>query len=75
MCYPEGEYVVGDHDVLLGQIGSALIYISASLYEAWKHIALIIDVAPGSGGMFSLDNGREAQIFTRSPIRAAQPIV
>ena len=28
MCYPRGEFLVGDHDVLLGTIGDAPVYIS-----------------------------------------------
>ena len=33
-----------------------------------KHTDLIIDVVPGRGGMFSLDNGRERRFLTRSKI-------
>ncbi|WP_348641913.1 DUF779 domain-containing protein [Mesorhizobium sp. B2-5-4] len=46
--------------------------ISASRNEVWKHTDLIIDVVPGRGGMFSLDNGRERRFLTRSTICAAQ---
>jgi uncharacterized protein (DUF779 family) len=66
MCYAEDEFVVGDHDVLLGHIGGAPVYISGPQYEAWKHTDLIIDVVSGRGGMFSLDNGRERRFLTRS---------
>jgi uncharacterized protein len=68
MCYPQGEYTVGDRDVLLGHIGGAPFYISSSQYEAWKHTDLIIDVVSGRGGMFSLDNGREVRFLTRSKV-------
>ncbi len=68
MCYPRNEFIVGDADVLLGHIGGAPVYISASQFEAWKHTALIIDVVPGRGGMFSLDNGRETRFLTRSRV-------
>ena len=66
MCYPADDYVVGDNDVKLGEIGGAPVYISASQFEVWKHTQLIIDVVPGRGGMFSLDNGREKRFLTRS---------
>jgi hypothetical protein len=66
MCYPQGEFLVGDRDVCLGVIGGAPVYISASQFEAWKHTQLIIDVVPGRGGMFSLENGREVRFLTRS---------
>ncbi|WP_296746504.1 DUF779 domain-containing protein [Mesorhizobium sp.] len=70
MCYPRGEFMVGDKDVRLGEIGDTPVYISASQFEAWKHTDLIIDVVPGRGGMFSLDNGREKRFLTRSTICA-----
>ena len=66
MCYPRNEFIIGDTDVLLGHIGGAPVYIGASQFEAWKHTDLIIDVVPGRGGMFSLDNGREVRFLTRS---------
>jgi uncharacterized protein (DUF779 family) len=68
MCYPRNDYIVGDHDVLMGWIGDTPFYISASQYEAWKHTDLTIDVVPGRGGMFSLDNGREKRFLTRSKV-------
>jgi uncharacterized protein (DUF779 family) len=66
MCYPEAEFIVGDRDVRLGEIGGAPVYISESQYEAWRHTQLIIDVVPGRGGMFSLENGSERRFLTRS---------
>jgi len=66
MCYPWGDFIVGDRDVLLGEIGGAPVYISASQFAAWRHTQLIIDVVPGRGGMFSLDNGTEQRFLTRS---------
>ena len=70
MCYPAGEFIVGDHDGRMGEIGGMPFYISESQYEAWKHTDLVIDVVPGRGGMFSLDNGRERRFLTRSTICA-----
>ncbi len=66
MCYPQDDFIVGDRDVLLGQIGGAPFYISAPQFEVWKHTQLIIDVVPGRGGMFSLDNGEGLRFLTRS---------
>lgn len=68
MCYAQEDFLIGDQDVQLGEIGGAPFYISRSQYEAWKHTDLIIDVVPGRGGMFSLDNGREVRFLTRSTI-------
>ena len=68
MCYAQGEFLLGDLDVQLGQIGGMPFYISGSQYELWKHTDLIIDVVKGRGGMFSLDNGRELRFLTRSTV-------
>ncbi|MEK1889973.1 MAG: DUF779 domain-containing protein [Phyllobacterium sp.] len=68
MCYAQGDFMIGDQDVKLGEIGGAPVYISASQYEVWKHTELIIDVVKGRGGMFSLDNGRELRFLTRSKV-------
>jgi len=51
MCYPQSEFLIGDNDVKLGEIGGVPFYISRSQYEVWKHTDLIIDVVPGRGGM------------------------
>jgi len=66
MCYPLGEFVVGDSDVKLGEIGAAPFYISRPQFEYWQHTQLMIDVVPGRGGMFSLENGRDLRFLTRS---------
>ncbi len=68
MCYAVGEFILGDRDVRLGEIGGASFYISGAQYDVWKHTDLVIDVVPGRGGMFSLDNGRERRFLTRSTI-------
>ena len=68
MCYRQGDFLIGDRDVLLGHIGGAPFYIGAAQFEVWRHTDLIIDVVAGRGGMFSLDNGREERFLTRSRI-------
>mgnify|MGYP000193866373 CR=1 FL=1 len=68
MCYPKDDFLIADHDVLLGEIGGVPFYIGGKQYEAWKHTQLIIDVIDGRGGMFSLDNGREKRFLTRSRV-------
>ena len=66
MCYPRGEFIIGDYDRLLGHIGGAPFYISGPQFEYWKHTQLIIDVVPGRGGMFSLDGPEGLRFLTRS---------
>ena len=68
MCYPKNEFVTGQNDVKLGEIGGVCFYIGASQFECWKHTQLIVDVVAGQGGMFSLENGTGKRFHTRSRI-------
>ena len=70
MCYPAGEFRIGERDVKLGTIGGMDFYMSGSQYEVWKHTDLVIDAIDGRGGMFSLDNGTERRFLTRSNLCA-----
>ena len=66
MCYPEGDLIIGDQDVLLGHIGGVPFYMHKNQYEYWKHTQLIIDVVDGRGGMFSLECVEGKRFLTRS---------
>ena len=66
MCYPKGDFIVGDYDRLLGHIGGVPFYISGPQFEYWQHTQLIIDVVPGRGGMFSLEGPEGLRFLTRS---------
>jgi uncharacterized protein (DUF779 family) len=66
MCYPVGDLMLGNADVRLGEIAGAAFYMSASQFAYWQHTKLIIDVVPGRGGMFSLENGEGVRFLTRS---------
>ena len=68
MCYPRGEFLVGDQDVLVGTIAGTPFYIGRSQFEYWKHTQLILDVVPGRGGMFSLEGPEGLRFLTRSRV-------
>ncbi|WP_197378345.1 DUF779 domain-containing protein [Mycolicibacterium mengxianglii] len=58
MCYPLGDFLVGDRDVLLGLLDVAdgvPVWISGPQFDTWKHTQLVIDLVPGRGGGFSLE--------------------
>jgi uncharacterized protein (DUF779 family) len=74
MCYPKSEFLLGDQDILLGVIGGAPFYISEAQFAYWHHTQLIIDVIPGRGGMFSLDNGTGERFLTRSRVFSQQEL-
>src|ERR1700728_2679977 len=68
MCFPLGEFLTGDSDVLLATVERAPFYMSKSQFEYWKHTQLILDVVPGRGGMFSLENGEGVRFLIRSRV-------
>lgn len=55
MCFEEGEFKVGDSDVLLGEVYGCNFYIARDQYEYWKHTQLMLDITPGRGSSFSLE--------------------
>ena len=68
MCYAEGDLITGDSDRLIGEIGGCPFFIGAAQFEYWRHTQLVIDVVPGRGGMFSLENGEGVRFLTRSRV-------
>jgi uncharacterized protein (DUF779 family) len=66
MCFPVGEFRVGEQDVLLGEIEGCPFYMSAPQFEYWQHTHLIIDQVPGRGAGFSLEAPRGVRFLTRS---------
>ncbi|UQX11967.1 DUF779 domain-containing protein [Candidatus Mycobacterium methanotrophicum] len=68
MCYPDGDFIVGDRDVLLGvlDVGPGVpVWISGPQFQAWKHTQLVIDVVPGRGGGFSLEAPEGMRFLSR----------
>jgi uncharacterized protein len=68
MCYPRNEFLTGDSDVQLGDVDGVPFYMSKSQFEYWKHTQLILDVVPGRGGMFSLENSAGVRFLIRSRV-------
>lgn len=69
MCYPQGDFLIGDRDVLLGVLevaGGVPVWISGPQFAAWKHTQLIIDVVPGRGAGFSLEAPEGMRFLSRS---------
>ena len=75
MCYPEGEFLTGGSDVLLGTFTlpdvpaeSAEIgfWMSKEQFEYWKHTYLLVDAVPGRGGGFSIESPTGLRFLIRS---------
>lgn len=66
MCYVLGEFRVGGHDVLLGDLDGCPFYMGEVQFAAWQHTQLTIDVTPGRGASFSLEIPEGIRFLTRS---------
>jgi len=70
MCYEAKDFLLGDQDIKLGEIGGVPFYMNKVQYERWRNTDLVIDSSAGIGGMFSLDNGTGRRFLTRSTVCA-----
>ena len=68
ICFDDGEFIIGDHDVLLGEVGGCRFYMDGRQYERWKHTQLILDVGEGEPEGFSLAAGEGKHFITRSRV-------
>jgi uncharacterized protein len=68
MCFDEGEFRIGDNDVLLGFVVDCPFYIDPRQYERWKHTQLILDVGEGEPQGFSLGPADGWHFITRSRV-------
>ena len=76
MCYPRGDFIVGDRDVLLGVLDVGVdgvpVWISGPQYQAHyqgaQHTQLVIDVVPGRGGGFSLEAPEGVRFLSRGRV-------
>jgi uncharacterized protein len=75
VCLTRAELLPNDDDIKLGEIGGAPFYIDAELYQRGGRPAILIDVAPGGAGRFSLEGLEEVHFDTRasSADASAQP--
>ena len=71
MCYPDGEFMLGDADIRLGELDIGLeqpvsVWMSRAQFEYWSHTHLTIDVVPGRGAGFSLEAPEGVRFLIRS---------
>jgi uncharacterized protein (DUF779 family) len=55
MCFSEGELMINETDVWIGNIHGCDFYMSRDQFEYWKHTQITIDVVKGRGASFSLE--------------------
>jgi uncharacterized protein (DUF779 family) len=83
MCYPVGEFVTSEADVLLGVFDLAAageptqplsFWMSAEQFQYWSHTHLTVDVVPGRGSGFSVEAPEGVRFLIRSDLMdAAEP--
>lgn len=66
MCFVQGEFKLGQSDVLLGEIDGCPFYIGGQQFELWKHTRLTLDVVKGRGASFSLEIPEGVRFIIRS---------
>ena len=71
MCYPRGEFRVGERDVYLGNIADCPFYMGADQHSRWAHTHLTVDVVPGRGSGFSLEAPEGVRFIIRSRLLSA----
>ena len=71
MCFPDGEFVISDGDVHLGDLDVGLdrdvpMFMSTSQFVYWRYTHLTVDVVPGRGAGFSVEAPEGVRFIIRS---------
>jgi uncharacterized protein len=68
MCFPRGEFRIGQQDVFLGTVVDTPFYISGPQFEYWQHTHLTVDVVKGRGSGFSVEAPEGVRFLIRSRV-------
>jgi uncharacterized protein len=76
MCYPVGDFITGDSDVLLGlfDVSEGLepqpveFWMPREQFNYWSHTHLTVDVVPGRGSGFSVEAPEGKRFLIRSTL-------
>ncbi|MBT1002516.1 DUF779 domain-containing protein [Paenarthrobacter sp. DKR-5] len=81
MCYPAGDFLTGDADVLLGLFDIAgegspepmpiEFWMSREQFAYWSHTHLTVDVVQGRGSGFSVEAPEGKRFLIRSALMEA----
>jgi len=75
MCYPAGDFITSDQDVLLGRLDIAApggepqsidFWMSSEQFAYWSHTYLSVDVVKGRGSGFSVEAPEGVRFIIRS---------
>lgn len=76
MCYPAGDFLTGDSDVLLGRfnlfdeggVQPLEFWMSREQFAYWSHTHLTVDVVQGRGSGFSVEAPEGKRFLIRSTL-------
>jgi len=75
MCYPEGDFITSDQDVLLGTFDIGVdepqtinFWMSREQFSYWSHTHLTVDVVKGRGSGFSVEAPEGLRFLIRSTL-------
>ena len=75
MCYPAGDFITSEQDVLLGTFDIGLdspqmidFWMSAEQFAYWSHTHLTVDVVKGRGSGFSVEAPEGLRFLIRSTL-------
>jgi uncharacterized protein (DUF779 family) len=76
MCYPDGDFITGDSDILLGVLDISPggdpqpvdFWMSREQFGYWSHTHLTVDVVKGRGSGFSLEAPEGLRFLIRSKL-------
>jgi uncharacterized protein (DUF779 family) len=74
MCYPRGDFRIGERDVYLGDVAGVPFFMGGDQFEYWKHTKLTIDVVKGRGSGFSAEAPRGVRFIVRSEVLSAEDV-
>jgi uncharacterized protein len=80
MCFAPGEMMLTSDDLLLGRIDGVPFHASRAQCEYLQGMELTLDLAPGAGGTFSLEDGSgqhfvaRLRLWTDAEARLLQPL-
>ena len=66
MCFPQGDFRVGDQDVLLGVIEGCPFYVGGEQFKYWAYCEITIDVTETASDSFSLEAADGVRFIAQS---------
>jgi uncharacterized protein (DUF779 family) len=75
MCFPVGEFKLGDVDVKVGEIVGCEFWMDKQQFKLWEHTRWTVDVVPGRGASFSIEAPLNKRFLIRSELCSIKPLV